>query len=802
MVFGFRLPFRRPRPSTIRPLRADAAEACAAIHKTGFAHPWSAGEFAEPAGEPDDARLRRARSRHRPPARLRAVAARRRRSGDPDRRGRSGPARPRRRPRPDARAPGARDAFGRAGDLPRGRSRQCRRGGALPPLRLPRRRPARGLLPPPGRPSRRRRSSCARTSRERRRTHPSSPAQRGRGTARSAVEGASLHSTSRLHASAEGRARLTAVLLAGLAARPLHRADARSPSPASRGRIARRAVPLPRSRGRTAPAPRSLGLLAAALFLLLLGPPRAFAQWRGWRAGTRRGAAGSSASPAPRSGSRCRVHGRPAAGRRLIVANHVSWLDILVLGSIEPMTFLAKKEVGAPALGGRLARLQGIIFVDRGRRRCIPSVNAEMARAMAEGEPVVLFAEATTGDGNRLLRFRSSHFEAVRQAATARRARRSSRCSSIIPASPACRSARRDRPLFAWYGDMTFFPHFRRFLAAGGTRCDVHYGAPIPVAAEFGPQDRSPAGPKPRFATSPPPPAAAIALFSPGRFVVERGSFGRRPRLPLTTSTEANSATTRRTPSPARRVFIKSFGCQMNVYDSQRMADVAGAGGLRGDGRASRTPTSSSSTPAISASAPRRRSIPSSASCANSRPSARAQGRRDHAGRRGLRRPGRRRGDLPPPAGGRFRRRAAELSPPAAAAARPRRAARRRSTPNSRSRTSSTICPPAGRRRSARAASAAFVTVQEGCDKFCSFCVVPYTRGGEASRPVAKVLDEIARLAAAGVARDHPARPERQRLSRARRRRRGARPGRRCSPPRRRFPAWCGCATPPRTRTT
>ncbi len=46
---------------------------------------------------------------------------------------------------------------------------------------------------------------------------------------------------------------------------------------------------------------------------------------------------------------------------------------------------------------------------------------------------------------------------------------------------------------------------------------------------------------------------------------------------------------------------------------------------------------------------------------------------------------------------------------------------------------------------------AAFVTVQEGCDKFCSFCVVPYTRGAEASRPVADVLDEIARLAGAGV---------------------------------------------------
>ncbi len=57
--------------------------------------------------------------------------------------------------------------------------------------------------------------------------------------------------------------------------------------------------------------------------------------------------------------------------------------------------------------------------------------------------------------------------------------------------------------------------------------------------------------------------------------------------------------------------------------------------------------------------------------------------------------------------------------------------------------------PPADAIR--RRGVTAFVTVQEGCDKFCSFCVVPYTRGAEASRPLADVLDEIARLADAGV---------------------------------------------------
>jgi lyso-ornithine lipid O-acyltransferase len=232
----------------------------------------------------------------------------------------------------------------------------------------------------------------------------------------------------------------------------------------------------------------ALGILAAGLFLLICGPPRRFAQWRRWRAGR--------ATPVFFNrllcailGVRVRVHGRPArAARRLIVANHVSWLDIPVLGSVEPMTFLAKKEVGAPLLGGQIARLQGVIFVDRQRPRGIPRVNAEMTETMAKGEPVVLFAEATTGDGNRILRFRSSHFEAVRQTALRERGMNAVVQPVFLDYSRRAGMpvSRGERPLVAWYGDMTFAGHFWRLLKAGGISCDVHFGPPIRVFPDCG----------------------------------------------------------------------------------------------------------------------------------------------------------------------------------------------------------------------------------------------------------------------------------------------------------------------------
>src|ERR1700730_8590128 len=143
--------------------------------------------------------------------------------------------------------------------------------------------------------------------------------------------------------------------------------------------------------------------------------------------------------------------GPPPRGPSLIAANHVSWLDIVVLCSVEPVCFLAKLEVEAWPVVSNFARLQETVFVDRQRRRTISAANAAMARRMLAGRPMLLFPEGTTGDGSALCKFHSSHFAAARDVlATA---------SDIEAVCVQPVAIRYSSPAAAWLGDATLLPH-------------------------------------------------------------------------------------------------------------------------------------------------------------------------------------------------------------------------------------------------------------------------------------------------------------------------------------------------------
>jgi 1-acyl-sn-glycerol-3-phosphate acyltransferase len=100
----------------------------------------------------------------------------------------------------------------------------------------------------------------------------------------------------------------------------------------------------------------------------------------------------------------------------LLVSNHLSYVDILVIASITPAVFVAKHEVKGWPVFGFFARLAGTVFVDRARRTRVGQTTGEIETALNEGALVVLFPEGTSSNGETVLPFKSSLLEpAARQ---------------------------------------------------------------------------------------------------------------------------------------------------------------------------------------------------------------------------------------------------------------------------------------------------------------------------------------------------------------------------------------------------
>jgi 1-acyl-sn-glycerol-3-phosphate acyltransferase len=101
----------------------------------------------------------------------------------------------------------------------------------------------------------------------------------------------------------------------------------------------------------------------------------------------------------------------PVPARGLLISNHLSYLDILVLSSLTPAVFVSKHDVKSWPVFGQFAVLAGTVFVDRARRFQVGQVNDEITTALNQGALVVLFPEGTSSNGETLLPFKSSLLE-------------------------------------------------------------------------------------------------------------------------------------------------------------------------------------------------------------------------------------------------------------------------------------------------------------------------------------------------------------------------------------------------------
>lgn len=155
----------------------------------------------------------------------------------------------------------------------------------------------------------------------------------------------------------------------------------------------------------------------------------------------------------------------PASG--LLVSNHLSYLDVLVLGTITPAVFVAKSEVRGWPVFGWLARGAGTLFIERAKRGDVARVNDEADRLLAAGVLLVIFPEGTSSDGREVLPFKSSLLEPIV-------GRRHPLSVAHIRYEVEDGDAGED---VCYWGDMTFGPHLLKLLSKRHVRASVTFTA-------------------------------------------------------------------------------------------------------------------------------------------------------------------------------------------------------------------------------------------------------------------------------------------------------------------------------------
>jgi 1-acyl-sn-glycerol-3-phosphate acyltransferase len=186
-------------------------------------------------------------------------------------------------------------------------------------------------------------------------------------------------------------------------------------------------------------------------------------------------------------GIRVTVIGTPVQDKGvLMIGNHTSYFDILVLSSAAQVSFVAKSEVKTWPFFSTLARLQQTVFVERSRRSQTGEARDQIRDRVLQGDALVLFPEGTSSDGNCVLPFKS----ALMGAAEATIGTDAEGRPIHVPVQPVSVAyvglygmpmGRETRPLFAWYGDMDLVPHLIEAVKTGPIDVVVEFHEPLTI---------------------------------------------------------------------------------------------------------------------------------------------------------------------------------------------------------------------------------------------------------------------------------------------------------------------------------
>jgi 1-acyl-sn-glycerol-3-phosphate acyltransferase len=158
---------------------------------------------------------------------------------------------------------------------------------------------------------------------------------------------------------------------------------------------------------------------------------------------------------------------------RLIVSNHLSYIDVLILSSLMPVVFVASVELKHTAVIGLVARLSGSLFVERRRPSGLKREIADIAFVLGQGLPVALFPEGTTSNGDRVHPFKNSLFDA----AVVTRADIVPLCLRYTKINGRNLTPQNRDDVF-YYGGISFFKHLPRLLSCSSIEVEA-----LPLAA-------------------------------------------------------------------------------------------------------------------------------------------------------------------------------------------------------------------------------------------------------------------------------------------------------------------------------